>query len=62
MAFIQTVTYAIQASVKMAEYQYDKHTISMTAVLEEGDSHEKVLENLKLEVKHNIMEITNGFQ
>ena len=61
MAFIQTVTYSLQASIKVADFQYMKPTIAMTAVLEEGDSHSKVLENLKTEVHRQIKEIEDEF-
>ena len=61
MAFIQTISYSLQGSVKVAEYQYEKPTISMTAVLEEGDSQEKVLESLKEEVHTEMEKIKDEF-
>lgn len=61
MAFIQTISYSLQASIKVAEYQYEKPTISMTAVLEEGDSYETVLTSLKEEIHNEMEKIKNEF-
>lgn len=57
MAYIKEVSYTLQSSIRVASYQYEKPTISMTAMLEEGDDHIRVFEGLKKEINREMEEI-----
>ena len=54
MAYIKEMSYSRQASVKVAEYQYEKPTVSMVAILEEGDNYDEVFSDLKVEVNKQL--------
>ena len=62
MAFIKEMSYSRQSSVKIAEYQYEKPTVSMTAVLEEGDDYDKVMKDLRKEVDKALKRIEEDLQ
>ena len=61
MAYIQTITFTWQTSIQVTQYQYEKPTISMTAILEDGDNHKKVLKMLETEIKQEIERIKDEF-
>lgn len=61
MAFIKEITYSEERSVKTGDFQYAKPRLSMTAILEEGDSHKKIMENLIIEVQSKLEEIEDEF-
>jgi len=56
MAKITQVTVGLTDSVKVADYKYVKPHISMTAVLDDGDTLEDVLEELRVEVNLRMQE------
>lgn len=59
MAYIKEISYTYQTSVKLADYQFAKPTISMVSVLEEGDSYEDVMKSLKKAVANEMEKIIN---
>lgn len=61
MAYIKEVTYTEERSIKTGDFQFMKPRLSMTAVLEEGDSHKKIMENLIKEVQSKLEEIKDEF-
>lgn len=59
MAFIREISFTYQTSVKIGDYQFDKPTVSMVSVLEEGDSHEVVMASLKKAVMKEMEKIVD---
>jgi len=59
---IKEVTIGLTTSVKIAPYEYAKPEVSLTAIVEDGESYTEVVEDLKAKVSDELNKIVAVLQ